>query len=1282
MYKMRTAISKRLFMNDVLKFGKKLFTFSVVAVTIVWSMGLAALVPTAVHAEECPTLEAGDLFKVPGNSAVYLVSDDLGRKYFPSGREFKSWYTDFSGVVEIPATCGANYPSDGAVTFRPGSTLVKNTTFPSVYAITTGGELVHIPDEATASNIWGAGWASLVVDVADVFMDVYTDNGAEVGDMAVDGMLVKKAGDATVYHVVDGEYVEVEGDLSSATSDDVVELTDTVFNKLSMSGTTTTDSEIRGGASADNVEEVSGTLSVSLSASTPDSGKIVQSVNTDFAKFIFRAGSDADVKVNNVKIARKGLGATGDFASITLYDGSTKLGTTKASWSSDGTMSYNISGGWTIPAGTSKELTMVANVSTAGTYNALGISAVTLASGSVSGLPVYGNELNAVNVSVGTVTITDQGSAATKKIGSTDVTLAEFRLALSSVEDAKLRSITLKNKAASNNASDGDLANVYLYQGTTMLAGPVSMKSDKVTFEISEDSWFLVKKSKNQDFKVVGDIVDGNANTVEFVLDATTDLKMYGETYNSQLQVTSTNYNQATEGAIITISGSQLNLAYTGTPLDITDDKTDVEFGTLTLSSGNVDTKITNMILTIDETDGDSDATNNADIDEFELVAEDGTTYSGTMTNGGDTNANDETWTFTDEIYLEADQTMTLTMRGDVPASVGAEDSYKVTMTVNTTNLTAETVVAGDAVSNFSIGSFNGKLVTVKTPYLLVKPINMNNSLTAVVNQEDVVIYKGTLEAVSDTITLSRLKFEGGLSGTDNTLTIANLDSDNWASLGLYTVEGEPGSETYTLLQNENNADLTTGYVDFDSFTLDIEPGTANKVTFAVKGTVSATLDGSNTDVQAQLDTVTVKDSDGDSRNAQNSAGTTIEDSAELLTTTRYALGGTGILYTSFRTADAGYTKDRVLQAGDSAWVGKLRLRADYEDVKLIDLKLTNGSADDEDSVDSVCLYTDEAATSDNLVGCTTLDSNDIAFFDNLDYVVTQGTQDLYVYVTARAMSNAGLGTADSHDAVTFSIVTTSGHLTARGVDSNTDLSYGNSNGTAAAGEIVFDQDMDGTFDEAADEGGTDTTNTFYVAGTKITSVELVDSYGGEEVASSITGTGTTTIAILAVTVADTQNTDASGDTLKLGVDNLLFNITKFNDTGLNGGTIERINGDTGEVALTAAASSTGTGSLDVGGNWTLTGATSTSALSTDAWIDAGTTAYFVVKTDITALSTTSNETNWVKLSLDDVQGGANDANNNIDWYDGYNKSGTNFDYLFLDYTSVAGTKISAPTNN
>jgi hypothetical protein len=119
-------------MNDVLKLGKKFFTVSVVVLTIMWSMGVAALMPALVMAVDCPALEAGDLFKVPGNTAVFLLNADMEAMYFPSSEVYHTWYTDFSGVQTISSLCSEAYPMPAkapyGVNYRAGSRLVKLQT--------------------------------------------------------------------------------------------------------------------------------------------------------------------------------------------------------------------------------------------------------------------------------------------------------------------------------------------------------------------------------------------------------------------------------------------------------------------------------------------------------------------------------------------------------------------------------------------------------------------------------------------------------------------------------------------------------------------------------------------------------------------------------------------------------------------------------------------------------------------------------------------------------------------------------------------------------------------------------------------------------------------------------------------------------------------------------------------------------------------------------------------------------------------------------------------------
>ncbi|MBT7552835.1 hypothetical protein HN670_00020 [bacterium] len=1239
--------------------------FSVFALMIATVFTMSA--GTALQVKAAGNYTAGDLLAKDGVSgaAVYYIGSD-GMKYvFPDVKTYNTWYDNFDNVVRVDVAELDMYADGGTVTYRAGTKLVTHENTAKVYALEPGGVLRWIPTGDVAESLFGANWGAMVLDVLPGYFASYTA-GSDLGSTLPEGTIAIEDGGDTYYYIADG------AKRPFSTMDAFEANNFNLDNVLTMDlsgysdGESITGEEIAlSGFMASDVVVIpeDGNLTVSLSSATPAAGNVVINVdNIVFGKFNFTAG-DADAIVNSVKIGRSGLGSTGDFTSVTLYDGSTKLGSTRTSWSSDATINYNISSGWDIPAGTTKELTMVGKLDTAATYNALGILEVGVGAGTVSGsLPIYGNEMTGVNVTVGGVTITDQGTAATKNIGDTDVTMAEFRLAINSVEDAEFTSITLKNKAATSNASDDNVANLKLYKGADMLAGSVQMVSDKIVFVLDEA--FAIEKSKNETFKVIGDITNGDGNTIEYVLDATTDLSVMGDTYGTSLTVTSTGYDAATEGMIITIDGAELNIAFTSNELKTIDDQTDVEFGTLVLSAGSTDVKITNMIFTIDETDGNSDATDNKDVDEFELVdVDDGSAYVGTMTDGGDADADDETWTYTDEIWLAAGQARTFTMRGDLPTGIGDGDSYKVTMTVNTTNITAETDPEGDAIDTFSVGSIVGKLVTVNTPYLTITPEAMNAGY-AVINDMDVELFKGTIEAVAGDVTMSRMRFEGGHATAGNvTYTVANMDKDNWSGVGLYL----NGSDSPTQLLTSSN--LTEGELDFNSFSATIADG--DTIDFVVKGDVGSTLDSSNKTVHLQLDTVTAKDGDNDDAGVKDPAGTTIATTAELESTRTVTLTDKGILYTSLRNADAGYNKDRVVLASDSQWVAKLRMRAQYEDIRVEDLKLTNTVAASEDSLESVCLYSEETATEDYLIGCTTLSTADVAFFNDIDSVVEQGTEDWYVYVNTRAMGDGAAATADTTDAFAFRVTTTSGHLTAVGVDSNETLAFGDNDGSAAAGEIVFDTDLDGTFDEAADTAYTATGKNFIIAGSKVANVSLVDTIGGETVDTVISGTGEYTLAILQVDTADHSNTDSIGNALVFAVNNFVFDVTKYTSTTFSGATIERIGGTEGAKALVVTACD-GVGETDA--DWTLANVSST--MGVDSMAEAGDTAYFVIKGTIDGLEATTGVVDWVRVSLDSL----NTGTNNIDWFDGYDTTyaaASDFDYVRLDTSSITGTKVA-----
>jgi hypothetical protein len=136
---------------------KRVFTFSVVATTMLWSVGVAALIPSVAQGATCPTLAAGDMIKVTGKPAIYAVNNDLKVLYFPSGDEFKSWRPTYGGYIAVTQECfdslsvPSTYP--GAVNYHPGSYLVKRASSDQLYVVLPGNSLSKI-DAASATTLY------------------------------------------------------------------------------------------------------------------------------------------------------------------------------------------------------------------------------------------------------------------------------------------------------------------------------------------------------------------------------------------------------------------------------------------------------------------------------------------------------------------------------------------------------------------------------------------------------------------------------------------------------------------------------------------------------------------------------------------------------------------------------------------------------------------------------------------------------------------------------------------------------------------------------------------------------------------------------------------------------------------------------------------------------------------------------------------------------------------------------------------------------------------------
>ncbi|MFC1598725.1 beta strand repeat-containing protein [Patescibacteria group bacterium] len=456
----------------------KLFTITVVVLTITWAVGLAAFVPTA----QAVSLTSGDLIKA-SLPAVYYYGADGSRYVFPNEKTYMTWYSDFSSVVTVTDDELAAIPIGGNVTYRPGIKMLKIQTDPKAYAVEQNGTLRWVKTEAVASCLFGSEWTSLIDDVSDAFFVNYTV-GSPVEDCA--------------------DYTATDAENASPTIN--------VDKGLAEGGEVGT-----GGA-----------LSISLASDSPagqsvPGGAVTPATDVIFTKINLTAGSAA-VDVSKIRVTRTGLSADADLASLKLLSGATQLDTAQTLNSSH-QATFNVNR--TIAANSTLVVTVMGNLAvTAGANSAefrIGIASstdVVSNASSVTGAPVWGNTMTAVNTNVGALTIAQSGSmpalGSTVDLNATE-TFFGMRLTAGSVEDVQINSFTLKT---GNNSSInvGDLTEIEVINDTT--GDTIATMTDTeangdIVVDLMGDP-LILEKGNTRDIIVRAKVVDGAGRVVAF----------------------------------------------------------------------------------------------------------------------------------------------------------------------------------------------------------------------------------------------------------------------------------------------------------------------------------------------------------------------------------------------------------------------------------------------------------------------------------------------------------------------------------------------------------------------------------------------------------------------------------------------------------------------------------------------------------------------------------------------------------------------------------------------
>lgn len=530
-------------MSDVLKFGKKVFTASVVGTTMLWSVGVSALLPAVAIAAVCPTLVSGDMVKVSGRAAIYSVNNAGKVLYFPSGDEFKSW-TSLSataanqyasqGYLTVTQECfdslavPSTYP--GAVNYRAGSYVVRRPSSDQLYVVLPGNSLAKI-STTDATALYGSGYK--VMTVQDAFWPHYVNRGADVAGTVHEGMLVSNAG--KTWYVAAGNVlreVTAAGMAANRFKSAFVHavsaaaLAGTSVGTMLDSMESALTNRTQDGAVTPGPVVVGGAVNVSLASDNPAAANIADgSAYNNVLKLTLSAGSATNV--TGITLTRTGLIANSNITGVSVWDAQgNRHGDVMTSLTSDNKVTVSFGANpIMVAAGGSESLLVKVNISAAANSGLVGfsVSAATdvMSNGTVGGsFPIVGNQMAIIDgvSSLASTTVvaqsvggsaTQPASTASGNLNIGDLQKEVFKVRItegSGYEDVVVSRFTFYFEGT---VQDADLTNISVYAPDGAKLGFAAAISGRyVTVNLTTP--YTVPKSTNRDLTVKVDVVNGS----------------------------------------------------------------------------------------------------------------------------------------------------------------------------------------------------------------------------------------------------------------------------------------------------------------------------------------------------------------------------------------------------------------------------------------------------------------------------------------------------------------------------------------------------------------------------------------------------------------------------------------------------------------------------------------------------------------------------------------------------------------------------------------------------
>jgi hypothetical protein len=493
---------------------KKFLTYSIVAATIAWSLGLSAILP----ASAAVTIVDGDVIKTATSNAVYYVTG--GKKMLMVNRgTYSSWSNaigdaenKFAGLKVVSQADFDSISYGPNVTVRPGTELIHFTDAPTVYyAVATDGKLWKLADTAAKDALY-PGVAA--VALTNSFRANYATDGNPVGTLTAtsmypDGTLVKSADAADVYIIEGGMKRPISTDAWAANYLKAAWIRTTDVTGYT-TGASVTGKEAWSSVPTTGTAPVvtTGTVSVSLASDTPASQSVPATVGrVPFTKVVLTASADGMAKVESITVTRSGLSDASKFVRVWAEKNGVAI-TAKRTLSSNNEAILTFAPALEIAAGQSVALELVAELNTATGNGALGIASASAITGAtaVGSFPVVGNLMSFVDYNVTEVTLSATPSAVSPSVGEEDVELGRFTIeATGNARDMIVTSVMLRNTGTEDLATT--LMNVYLENKGEKISEYGVIDGRYITFTFN-GGLEMLKDDGEETFVIKADVID------------------------------------------------------------------------------------------------------------------------------------------------------------------------------------------------------------------------------------------------------------------------------------------------------------------------------------------------------------------------------------------------------------------------------------------------------------------------------------------------------------------------------------------------------------------------------------------------------------------------------------------------------------------------------------------------------------------------------------------------------------------------------------------------------